>query len=172
MPATRHRFTDSPLPRIIVADSSFIFEALIDSGQGRHIPARDFSERIRLANSLVIYSALLFLEAPQCWRRLYKRGVLIPAQRGLDQTTDRMSAYNEADKKLEQFLAAFNCNQVSITRSLIQKALSFVASYDLTSHDALVVALLRDLGVSHLAAIDSDFRTVDPLHLWDGLLIP
>lgn len=49
-----------------------------------------------------------------------------------------MNAFNEADSKLEQFLAAFNRHRVNITRPLMQKASVFAASYDLNSHDALM----------------------------------
>ncbi len=156
----------------MVVDSSFVFEALIDSGQGRHAPARAFADRLRQANSLILYSALIFLEAPQCWRRLYKRRLLIPTQKGVDPIADRISAFSEANTKLEQFLAAFNRHRVNITQSLMRSGSAFAASHDLNSHDALVIAVLRDLGVSNLVAIDTDFRPVDPLELWDGLLIP
>jgi predicted nucleic acid-binding protein len=172
LPAIRHGFADSPLPTIVVVDSSFVFDALVDSGQGRHAVARAFADRLRAANSLILYSSLIFLEAPQCWRRLYKRGLLVPAQRGLDLATDRMNAFTEANAKLEQFLAAFNRHRVNITQSLMQSASAFAASYDLNSHDALIVAVLRDFSVSSLVAIDRDFRPVAPLQLWDGLLIP
>jgi hypothetical protein len=93
LPAVRHAFTDNPLPAIIVADSSFILEALIDSGQGRHAPARAFANRLIQVNCLLLYSLLLFLEAPQCWRRLYRRGILVPSQRSIDPVTDRVNAF-------------------------------------------------------------------------------
>jgi hypothetical protein len=83
-----------------------------------------------------------------------------------------MNAFTEANAKLEQFLAAFNRHRVNITQSLMQSASAFAASYDLNSHDALIVAVLRDFSVSSLVAIDRDFRPVAPLQLWDGLLIP
>ncbi len=97
---------------------------------------------------------------------------MVPAQRSLDLATDRMNASAEANAKLEQFLAAFNRHRVNITQSLMQSASKFVASYDLNSHDALIVAVLRDLSISGLVAFDRDFRPVAPLELWDGLLIP
>lgn len=40
------------------------------------------------------------------------------------------------------------------------------------SHDSLVVAVAFDLGVPDVAATDRDFRSVDGLELWDGLLLP
>ena len=162
----------NPLPPVIVADSSFIFDALIDAGQGRHVPARNFANRLIAANSLLVYSSLLFLEAPQCWRRLYQRGWLVSKQKGLTPAADRRNAFLEANTSLEQFLASFNRHRVNITSSLMQSASDFAAYYELNSHDALVVAVLRDLGISNLAAIDRDFRPIDWLQLWDGLLVP
>ena len=103
---------------------------------------------------------------------MFKRGLLIPKHRGIDRAADRMNAFTEADTKLEQFWAAFNPHRVDITRSLMRSGSAFAASYDLNSHDALVVAILSDLGVPNLVAMDKDFRPVDPLELWDGLLIP
>ncbi|MGH7813025.1 MAG: type II toxin-antitoxin system VapC family toxin [Candidatus Binataceae bacterium] len=170
MPAIRHAFTDEPVPRVIVADSSFIFHALFDDRQGYHLPARRFAERLRKANSLFVYSSLVFLEAPQCWRRLYRRGLLSPSQGSIDATTNRLNAFAESDATLEEFLAGFNKRRANISRSLLRKASVMAARYDLQSHDALVVALARDIGVSDLAAIDRGFRVVDGLELWDGLL--
>lgn len=172
MPAVRHAFSDDPLPSVIVADSSFIFHALFDDRQGYHLPARRFAERLRQANTSLVYSSLIFLEAPQCWRRLYKRGLLFPARGGIDITPNRLNAFAESDSALENFLAAFNQRQINISRALMRQASAMAARYDLQSHDALVVALARDIGVANLAAIDRGFRVVDGLELWDGLLHP
>ncbi len=90
----------------------------------------------------------------------------------MDLAVDRMNAFTEADQNLDQFLATFNRSRINITSALMRKASAFAAQYNLNSHDALMVAILRNLGVSHLIAIDQDFRVVDPLELWDGLLIP
>ena len=80
-----------------------------------------------------------------------------------------MNAFSEADTDLENFLAAFNRKRVNITRALMRAVSAVAAKYGLNSHDALVVALLQDLGLSHLAAIDDDFRSIDGLELWDGI---
>jgi predicted nucleic acid-binding protein len=171
MPATRHLFTDTPVPPYIVTDSSFIFHALVDDGRGFHVPARDFAEVLRTNNSTLLYSSLIFLEAPQCWRRLFNSGALVPIQRGMDPLTDRINAFAEADAKLIGFLARFRKYEVRITKALMRAANHLVAHYGfLSSHDALAVAVSRDVGIADIAALDRDFKNVDGIELWDGLL--
>jgi hypothetical protein len=144
---------------------------LIDSGQGRHVPTRAFCDRLQAENTQVIYSSLMFLEAPQCWKKLYKKGALAPKQSCLDPTLDRQQAFSEADAALEGFLSAFNCQRVNITRSLMRSGSAMAALYGLNSHDALVMALLQEFHLTHLAVIDDDFWDIDYLELWDGQLI-
>ncbi len=120
-------------PEVVVADSSFILEALIDSGQSRHQPARDFADRLRRANLRLVYSLLLFLEAPQCWRRLYARGALVPSHRVHDRTEDRLYAFAEADLALQTFLASYNTQRMPVTRRLLRLASTEVAKHNLRS---------------------------------------
>jgi predicted nucleic acid-binding protein len=169
LPANRHSYSDNPLPSVVVVDSSFVFEALIDSGKGRYIDARAFAERIRIANTILVYSSLIFLEAPQCWRRLYKGGALVPNQRGLDEVSDRRNAFVEADRQLGTFLAAFNTRRVSVDRRIMKLGSEMAATYNLSSHDALVVAISWDTGIADIAALDDDFEAVDGIELWDNL---
>ena len=169
MPARRHAFTDSPLPSIIVVDSSFIFEALIDSGQGRYVATHDFAERLRATNARLVFSGLLFIEAPQCWRRLYRKGVLIPSQRSTDPVTDRLNAFAQADQSLQTFLAAFNSSQIRVSPRIIGTASRLVATYELQSHDAVVAAVAQEIKIRDIAATDQGFRRIDDIELWDGL---
>ena len=170
MPANRHLFTENPLPSEIVVDSSFVFHALIEDGKtGYHIPAHKFAERLRLANVTLIYSSLIFLEAPQCWRHLYKTGALVPSQRGADLASDRANAFTEANTALQTFLSAFNRREVRVTKTLMQRATAHVAEFNLGSHDAIAIAISR-AGIPDVAALDRDFRKVYGIELWDGLL--
>jgi predicted nucleic acid-binding protein len=170
LPANRHSFTDNPLPTEIVVDSSFVFHALIEDGRsGYHIPARGFAERLRVGNATLIYSSLIFLEAPQCWKRLYNTGVLVPSQRGADLAGDRSSAFSEANAALQTFLSAFNRKEVRVTKSLMKSAAAHVAEFNLGSHDAIAIAISRT-GVQDIAALDRGFKNVDGIELWDGLL--
>lgn len=131
MAATRRAFSERPLPSIIVADSSFFFDALIDDGVGRHATAQAFAQSPIAANTQVVYSSLIYLEAPQCWKRLYRRGVLVPAQRSLnDPIADRMSAFSEAEFSLRAFLNAFNGRELTITSELLSAASAIAAEYD------------------------------------------
>ena len=170
MPANRHLFTDQPLPTEIVVDSSFVFHALIEDGRsGYHLPARGFAERLRLADVTLIYSSLIFLEAPQCWRRLYNTGALIPSQRGTNLASDRVNAFSEANTALQTFLSAFNRREVRATKDLMKSASGLVAEFNLGSHDAIVIAISRTR-VGDVAALDRGFKSVDGIELWDGLL--
>jgi predicted nucleic acid-binding protein len=170
LPANRHLFTDIPLPTEIVVDSSFVFHALIDDGRsGYHIPARSFAERLRVANATLIYSSLIFLEAPQCWKRLYNTGALVPSQRSADLASDRVRAFTEANNALQTFLSAFNRKEVRITKDLMKSATAYVAEFNLGSHDAIAVAISRT-GIPDVAAVDRGFKSVDGIELWDGLL--
>lgn len=170
MPANRHLFTDTPLPTEIVVDSSFVFHALIDDVRsGYHVPARGFAERLRGADVTLIYSSLIFLEAPQCWKRLYNTGALIPSQRGPNLASDRVNAFNEANTALQIFLSAFNRKEVRVTKNLMKSATALVAEFNLGSHDAIAIAISR-AGVPDIAALDRGFKNVDGIELWDGLL--
>lgn len=171
MAAKRHLFTDDPLPSVIVLDSSLVFEALIDSGSGRHQPARSFCRRLQTENTPVIYSSLMFLEAPQCWKRFYRRGALVPKQPSFDPVLNRENAFREADLELERFLSNFNRQRINITRDLMRLGSKIAARYGMDSHDALVVALLEEFGLSDLGVIDDHFLKIDHLELWDGMLI-
>jgi predicted nucleic acid-binding protein len=82
---------------------------------------------------------------------------------------DRLEAFERANTLLEEFLDAFDCQEVAITKSLMNAASRIVAIYDLRAHDALVAALAKDLSVSHITSFDRDFRRLD-IDLWDGLM--
>jgi predicted nucleic acid-binding protein len=170
LPACHYAFTNSPLPSVIVVDSSFIFEALIDSGQGGYEATHDFAERLRTANTRRVFSGLLFMEAPQCWKRLGRKGVLVPSQRSTDPVTDRLNAFAQADQSLQTFLAAFNTSQMRVSPRIIGTASSLVATYKLQSHDAVVAAVAQEVGIRDIAATDHGFRRIEDIELWDGRL--
>jgi predicted nucleic acid-binding protein len=52
----------------------------------------------------------------------------------------------------------------------MRAAASLVATFNLKAHDALVVAIAREIGVPHIVSFDRDFRRVDGIELWDGPL--
>lgn len=172
MPAKRHSFDENRLPETIVADSSFLFDAVMETGAGRHERAMSFARRLRASNCIVVYSSLIFLEAPQCWRRMYARGALLPDRIESDLTGNRINAFRKADDALNDLLTSFLRRRVAINRPLLRVASRLVATFNLKAHDALVVAVAHALGVPHIASFDRDFRRVDGIELWDGLPMP
>jgi predicted nucleic acid-binding protein len=118
----------------------------------------------------LIFTPLIFVEAPQCWRRLDALGAL-PSHIsviGLSEDVLRDRAFRLAERALDRFLAAFNRQQIALTRALARIASQAVAKYNLGSHDAVVIAVSRYTHVAHIAALDRDFRRVDGIELWDG----
>jgi predicted nucleic acid-binding protein len=97
--------------------------------------------------------------------------VLIPDQPSGNPVTDRVSAFRKADAALDVFLNGFECREAVITRDLMAAASEIVAQFNLNAHDAVVAALARDLRISHIASLDRDFRRIDGIDLWDGLLV-
>jgi predicted nucleic acid-binding protein len=170
--AKRHSFDENLLPQTIVADSSFLFDAVMDTGAGRYERAISFAGRLRDSNCIVVYSSLIFLEAPQCWRRMYARGLLLPDHIENDVTRDRINAFRKADNALNDLLTSFLRRRFVISRRLMKAASVLVARFNLSAHDALIVAVAHESRVPHLVTFDRDFRRVDWIELWDGLLIP
>jgi hypothetical protein len=127
LPAKRHSFDENRLPGTIVADSSFLFDAVMDSGAGRHERAMSFAGRLRDSNCIVVYSSAIFLEAPQCWRRMYARGFLVSNEPGGDLATDRITAFRKADDQLDELLASFRRRRIAISRRLMSAASRLVA---------------------------------------------
>ena len=79
-----------------------------------------------------------------------------------------LTPFAEADLALQTFLASYNTQRMVVTRRLLRLASTEVAKHNLRSHDAAIIAILRDTGITDLVAIDKDFRRVDNLELWDG----
>ena len=89
-----------------------------------------------------------------------------------DPTKDRINAFAKADDALSDLLTSFLRRRVAINRPLMRAASRLVATFNLKAHDALVVAVAQALHVPHIASFDRDFRRVDGIELWDGLLTP
>jgi len=79
------------------------------------------------------------------------------------------NAFREANRRLSTFLATFKRRRVLIGQRLLQLASKMAATYDLSSHDALVVAISGSADIPDIAALDADFRSVDGIELWDNL---
>ena len=169
MVATRRAFDDGPLPSQIVVDSSFIFEALIDSqvGDGRHLGCRRFLRRLAENDTLLVYSELVYVEAPQCWRRLWRRGVLedrVPNVRPIEER--RSGAFVAATSRLRRLLESSRGFAAPLGPELADIAANVSGYYNLGAQDAYLVALSEFLHIPDLVTLDRDFRRVDGLVVW------
>ena len=159
MPALVRLFSEEP-PSAAVADSSFLFQALIDphEGDGRHEACRAFLGSLFRAGTEIVVSPLLFVEAPASWRRLYNRGALEGAT--------RQAAYEQASQALRELLGELLTTEVTLTRELIESATSLAGRYNLNAHDAVHVAVAREVQVADIITLDRDFVRVDELVVW------
>lgn len=168
MPANLQSFNDEPLPEAVVVDSSFFFEAVIDplSADSRRTRTREFAKRSPDGGVLVVYSSLVYVEAPQYWRRLLARGALPVPQPSLDPSVDRRSAYRAATELLREFLGKFSSQEVTLTPHLVDVATGLAGFYNLRAIDAFTVALAEITSIPDLVTLDRDFRRVDGLVVW------
>lgn len=168
--ATLRTFEDGPLPSTVVVDSSFVFEALIDArqGDGRHELCVAFAQRLRAGGVRLVVSPLLFLEAPQCWRRLLQKNALPLASAGRYERDGIVRAFQDASALLREFLGEFDRWEIALSEDVLGLANVHAARYDLKSHDALVAAIASTTGVYEVVTMDADFEEVTPLTVWRG----
>jgi hypothetical protein len=120
-----------------------VFDAVIESDRARKEASAQFVRRLQREGTALVYSSLLFLEAPQCWRRFFRRGEL--KHNDPEIPDDRLEAFKRANTLLEEFLDAFDCQEVTITKSLMNAAARIVAIYDVRAHEALSSSASRRL---------------------------
>lgn len=166
--ARQHLFSEEP-PGAVVVDTSYIIEALFEGGMF-HEECAAFANELLVRNVILIYSPLLFLETPQAWRRLWKRGLLpppIPGSLWVDDPSIRKQMFENADRVLNNFLELFEVYEVRLTKRLLIRTRDTTAQYDLGSHDSLVVATALNIGVSDIVAIDEHFLSVENVDVWN-----
>jgi predicted nucleic acid-binding protein len=167
-------FDEEPLPQAVVLDTSFVVNVLHEN-EDYHAPCLRFAERLLGADVIVVYSALLRLEFWHGWARAVRlRGVpqemlqqprLVP-----DPGLDRSRAYSTGDRFLKDFLRLFRRYEVRIGVRLLDRALSLMERYNLTSHDACVLAIAFYTDVLDVGSLDRKFRRVDGIQLWNNHL--
>lgn len=168
MPATLRSFDDTPLPASTVVDSSFLFEALIDprDGDDRHARCQKFAQALRDSGTTLVWSPLVFLEAPQCWRKLYRKGALPAEPTSANDTIVQADAFADATAQLRRFLGGYETYEVLLTDDVLDLAARQAGQYNLKSHDSVSVAITSTAGVYDVVALDGKFRRVEHVTLW------
>lgn len=174
MVASERRFEERPLPSAVVLDTSFVINVLHE-GEDVHAGCLRFAERLRTADCIVVYSNLLRMEFWHGWARAVRlRGVpakllqepmLMP-----DEASERTRGFAVGDKYLKDFLALFRRYEIRIGARLLDRALDIMSNYNLTSHDACVVAIAGYTDTPDIVSLDSKFRRVDGIQLWNDLI--
>lgn len=103
----------------MVADSLFLSEALFASRApgSRYREANEFATGLRKDGVIVLYSPLVFLEATQFWRRLYRRRVLGASGDPVDERSRRRRAVSEAARQRDARLARLGALEFPNTMS-------------------------------------------------------
>ena len=168
MPANLHSFDEDSLPAAVVVDSSFVFEAVVDpnAGDGRHEKSAAFAQRLREHGTILVYSDLVFLEAPQCWRRLRRRDALTVEDGSGTEEVRWARTFETLSEQVALFLAQFDIWKVALSPDVLALVNIHTSGYDLKSHDAVTVALTTTTGIRDVVSLDNDFQTVEHIRLW------
>jgi len=174
MPAIERLFIDGPLPETVALDTDFILTVLVGS-ESFHLPCTEFTRLLVRERVRVTYSPLLRLEFLHAWQKAMRRKSLpdsLTLQQRLwdDAADERRALYEIAERLLDDFLDLFAHYQVRFTKALQRETREQMALHNLKPMDACLVASAYRAGTNHIVSLDSDFRRVDDLHLWNDLI--
>jgi predicted nucleic acid-binding protein len=169
--ATEHAFTDEPLPSAVALDADFLINVL-NEAEEYHKPCLQFATRLAAADTTVICSPVLRLEVLRGWQKaatsggitidLLQQKLLIP-----DPIHLRRLLLHFGDDALSSFLAPFRQYEVRLSARLFVETREVMANYGLKPMDACFLAAAERVEVQDIVSLDSDFRRVDGIHLWN-----
>jgi predicted nucleic acid-binding protein len=171
-PAQEHMFDEEPLPQAVVLDCDFVINVLHEN-EDFHDECRRFAGRLLDEGVGIVYSSLLRLEFWQGWSRVVRLRRL-PAQIGgepvriHDFDKQREESYQLGDEYLKLFLGLYDRYEVKVGTRVLDRAVKLVGRYNLRSHDACLAAIAFHTGVLDIVSLDSHFRRVDDIHLWNN----
>ena len=120
----------------------------------------------RDSGTTLVWSPLVFLEAPQCWRKLYRKGALPAKPTSANDTIVQADAFADATAQLRRFLGGYETYEVLLTDDVLDLAARQAGQYNLKSHDSVFVAITSTAGVYDVVALDGKFRRVEHVTLW------
>lgn len=171
MPATQHSFVERPLPQTVALDTDFILTALVQS-ELFHARCASFTQVLVRERVRIVHSPLLLLEFLHAWQKAINRNA-VPASAVLQQRlwNDpvglRASLYILGEEYLNVYLDSFSRYEVRFSRALQRETRESMALHNLKPMDACLVASAQRAGTDHIVSLDSDFRRVDGIHLWN-----
>jgi predicted nucleic acid-binding protein len=171
--AIEHRFDEIP-PALLYLDTNILIACLIRTHMDHGLCAR-FLERLVSHGYTTIYlSSLSWLEfthvvMKEDFRRTLPGEFQARFRLHRWQTPRVRQTYLRfMVSQLTGMLASFDWAEISLTAAIRGAAIEYVASHNLDTHDATHLATARHEGIEHLATLDTTFRRVDGLHLWNN----
>ena len=177
MPATERAFFSSDLPPThLYLDTDFLIAAVVPYEPHHERSVRFFERLLEHGWTGIYLSVLSWMEFAHVITREDFRNRWPPG----DYARFDLGRWGDAQireryiqtlyQTLEDLLAPFEWNEISVTPDVRVTAGRFMAQYALKSLDALHLACMAHLGIRDLASFDDGFRNVDWLYLWNDLI--
>ena len=169
--ATEHGFAEEPLPRAVALDADFVISVL-NEAEDYHRHCLRFATRLSASGTAIVCSPVLRLEVLHGWQKAINAGgitVELLQQRPLvpDPVHIRGLLLQFGEDALSSFLASFKQYEVRLSAPLFAETREIMARYGLKPMDACFLAAAVRIGVTDIVSLDSDFRKVDGIHLWN-----
>jgi predicted nucleic acid-binding protein len=171
VPAVERGFRTRRLPELVALDADFVVNVAITTEEF-HRPCLSFSDRLRVDGVRIVFSPLLRLEFLQAWRKALNRGAMATmiARQGRlwdDPVEERQEYFARAERLFESFIDQFSRVEVRLDQRLQRETREQMAQHNLNSMDACLLATALRAGTDHIVSLDSDFRRVDGIDLWN-----
>lgn len=169
--ATEHGFREANFPHLVTIDADFVVSAIVET-ELFHRECLAFSRRLRIESIRVVSSPFLRLEFLQAWRKALTRHA-VPRSAALqtrfweDPSEGRMAYFERGEQLFDAFMDLFSYVETRLSRPLQRETRVQMAQHNLNSMDACLLASARRAGTDHIVSLDSDFRRVDDIHLWN-----
>jgi predicted nucleic acid-binding protein len=172
VPAVEHLFNERRLPDAVVLDSDFIINVLHE-GEDFHRECVRFAVRLIAHDVTVVHSPLLRLGFFAGWRRAVRNHALPPTLYAQptywdDPAHERRLMYERGRELLTNFLNQFRRYEVRLGVRVHNRAIGLMATYNLKPGDAWLLATAQQVRVADIVSLDSDFRPVDGIDLWNN----
>jgi predicted nucleic acid-binding protein len=176
--AVTRRFADAP-PQRLYLDTDFVIACLVASEQ-HHLACRTFVEHLFDAGLTMLYTSsyswLEYIHVVSTAKFRRKLDPHLSAQLNVSLWDDNpvvRTAYIEHFRELLlEMLRPFKRAQIGMNATVVGRAMWYMAAYNLKGNDALHLASMNSANVADIASLDSVFRRVDDIFLWNDAIHP